>query len=100
MLMETTNETTLRELQLTAQFGALLSTSDIAQVLRYRSTQAVRKARIRGALTIPMRQLPGRRGLYATARAVAAYLEDLDSTTTSTPQEAPIGVPVSRNTQN
>lgn len=92
MLMETSSATTLRELQLTAQFGALLSTSDIAQVLRYRTTQAVRKARIRGVLNIPMRQLPGRRGLYATARAVAAYLEGLDSTTTSTPREDSIGV--------
>lgn len=96
MPMDTSSATTLRELHLTAQFGALLSTSDIAQVLRYRSPQAVRKARIRGALNIPMRQLPGRRGLYATARAVAAYLEDLDSTTKSVPQEASIGVPINQ----
>ncbi|AOL19972.1 hypothetical protein ABQ013_15000 [Xanthomonas citri pv. malvacearum] len=96
MQMESPDTTTLRELQLTAQFGGLLSTSDIAQLLRYRTPQAVRKARIRGALTIPMQQLPNRRGLYATARAVAVYLEELASNTTSVPQEAPIDVPVNQ----
>jgi hypothetical protein len=96
MQLEASDTTTLRELQLTAQFGGLLSTSDIAQVLRYRTPQAVRKARIRGALAIPMRRLPGRRGLYATARAVAVYLEDLNSNTTSAPQEASIGVTVNQ----
>ncbi|KGU51343.1 hypothetical protein NY99_20740 [Xanthomonas phaseoli pv. phaseoli] len=85
MQLESPDTTTLRELQLTAQFGGLLSTSDIAQVLRYRTPQAVRKARTRGALTIPMQQLPGRRGLYATARAVAVYLEDLASINNSAP---------------
>lgn len=96
MLTETPSVQTLREFQLTAQFGALLSTSDIAQVLRYRTPQAVRKARLRGALTIPMQRLPGRRGLYATAKAVAAYLEDLNSATNSLPEEAPIGVQVNQ----
>lgn len=74
-----------RELQLKEQFGELLSTTDLARVLRYRTTQAVRKARLRGALRIPMQQLPGRRGWFATARAVAAYLDGLD------PPDAHIG---------
>ena len=72
-----------REHQLREQFGDLLSTSDIAAVLRYRTTQAVRKARIRGALPIPMQLIPGRRGWFATARAVASYLDSLDRIHTS-----------------
>ena len=72
-----------RELQLKAEFGELLNTADVARVLRYRTTQAVRKARIRGALRIPMQRIPGRRGWYATARAVADYLNTFDSATFS-----------------
>lgn len=68
------------ELSLRAKYGELLSTSDLARVLRYGSAQAVRKARLRGALAVPMQQLPGRRGWFTTARAVAAYLEELDAT--------------------
>lgn len=70
--------TSRRELHLRAEFGELLSTADLARVLRYRTSQAVRKARLRGALDIPMQQIPGRRGWYATARAVALYLDALD----------------------
>lgn len=96
MLSQPPSATTLRELQLTAQFGALLSTSDLAQVLRYGTPQAVRKARIRGTFPIPMQQLPGRRGLYATARAVAAYLEGLNSIASYPPEEASIGLSIPR----
>lgn len=85
------NLTTLgRERQLTTEFGELLSTADLARVLRYRTVAAVRKARVRGALQIPMQRFPGRRGWYATARSVAAYLDGLDSLTRSAHQEASI----------
>ena len=67
------------ELSLRAKYGELLSTSDVAHVLRYGSAQAVRKARLRGTLAVPMQQLPGRRGWFTTARSVAAYLDQLDA---------------------
>lgn len=68
-----------RESALKARYGELLSLADLAGVLRYPSVQAIQKARLRGALRLPMFQIPGRRGWLATARAVATYLEDLDA---------------------
>lgn len=75
-----------RERQLTVEFGELLSTADLARLLRYRTVAAVRKARLRGSLEIPMQQLPGRRGWYATARSVATYLDRLDSHPSTHPE--------------
>jgi hypothetical protein len=59
-------------------FGALLTQADLARLLRYPTVQAVRKARARGNLAIPMFQLPMRRGWFATARAVAEFLATLE----------------------
>lgn len=59
-------------------FGALLTQTDLARLLRYPTVQAVRKARARGNLAIPMFQLPMRRGWFATARAVAEFLARLE----------------------
>ncbi len=60
------------------EFGALLTQSDLARLLRYPSVQAVRKARARGNLAIPMFQLPMRRGWFTTTRAVAEFLVSLE----------------------
>ena len=68
-----------RESALKARYGELLSLADLADALRYPSVQAIQKARLRGALRLPMFQIPGRRGWLATARAVAVYLENLDA---------------------
>lgn len=89
MTIDQNHSTHGRERQLTAEFGELLSTADLARLLRYRTVAAVRKARLRGALQIPMQRLPGRRGWYATARSVAAYLDRLDSLPSTHP-ETPI----------
>ncbi|WP_157798538.1 hypothetical protein [Dyella ginsengisoli] len=59
-------------------FGALLTQADLARLLRYPTVQAVRKARSRGYLAIPMFQLPMRRGWFATTRAVAEFLASLE----------------------
>jgi hypothetical protein len=69
-----------RELQLIAEFGELLSTADLARLLHYPSSQAVRKARARGTLNLPMQRISGRRGWFVTTRVVAAYLDALDVT--------------------
>lgn len=66
------------EASLRARFGDLLTLADVAQVLRYPSLQAAQKARLRGALPIPMKRIDGRRGWYATARAVAVFLEKFE----------------------
>ncbi len=69
-----------REEQLVHRYGQLLTLSDLTDVLRYPSVQALRKARIRGRLPLELIKFPNRRGLFATARAVAALLEQLDTT--------------------
>jgi hypothetical protein len=66
------------EAGLTARFGYLLNLADIAQVLRYPNTQAVRKAHLRKSLPFQLVRIPRRRGWFATARTVAVALSDLD----------------------
>lgn len=68
-----------RELALRERYGELLTLADIAEVLRYPSEQAVRRAHARGLLPVELVRFPGRRrGLFATARTVAALLDELD----------------------
>jgi len=68
-----------REAALRTSYGELLGLADLSAVLRYPSVQAIQKARIRGTLKVPTFQIAGRRGWYATARAVAEYLDGLDA---------------------
>lgn len=68
-----------REMALRARYGELLGLADLAIALRYPSVQAVQKARIRGTLKVPTFHIPGRRGWYSTVRAVAEYLDQLDT---------------------
>jgi hypothetical protein len=73
--------------ELREDFGALLTQADLARLLRYPTVQAVRKARARGNLAIPMFQLPMRRGWFATARAVAEFLAILEQRPLITTQQ-------------
>ncbi len=68
-----------RELALRERYGELLTLADIAEVFRYPSEQAVRRAHSRGLLPVELVRFPGRRrGWFATARTVAALLDELD----------------------
>ncbi len=70
-----------RELVLRERYGELLTLADIAEVLRYPSQQAVRRAHARGLLPLELVRFPGRRrGWFATARTVAALLDEMDRT--------------------
>jgi hypothetical protein len=66
------------ERELRARYGALLTLEDVGQVLRYPSSYAVRKARVRGSLPLPMVRIPQRRNWFVTARRVAEFLARLD----------------------
>jgi hypothetical protein len=68
-----------RELELITRYGDLLNLSDIAKVLRYPNTHAVRMAHLRHALPFNLVRIPNRRGWFATAKAVAAALTQLDN---------------------
>lgn len=76
-----------RERILVERYGLLLSLKDVAETLRYPSLQAARKAILRGKFPIPLVRMPPRRGWFATASVVAAFLDSL---------EQPSGAPAER----
>ena len=51
-----------REAQLVHRYGQLMTLTDLADVLRYPSVQALRKARIRGQLPLELIRFPNRHG--------------------------------------
>lgn len=51
---------------------------ELAVVLRYPSRDALIQARRRGQIPIDLIRLPRRRGLFATATAVASFLNDIE----------------------
>jgi hypothetical protein len=57
------------------EHGPLLPASVAAKLLGFRSTDALRQARIRKRLPIPMFTIEGRRGWFASTEIVAAWLE-------------------------
>ena len=67
-----------REEYFRRKYGELLTLNEIAEVLRYPSTQALRKAYERGTLPLELRRFPNRRGYFATARAVAMVVDSLE----------------------
>jgi len=61
--------------------GLILSASATAKVLGFSSTDALRLARSRGRLPIPMFQVDGRRGWFASTRDVARWLDQATNAT-------------------
>jgi hypothetical protein len=68
----------VREKRLLERYGELLTASDLAEVLKYSSDAAVRKAHAAGRLPVPLRRFPNRRGLFATVESVAAAISRLN----------------------
>ncbi|THD07780.1 hypothetical protein B1806_14540 [Metallibacterium scheffleri] len=62
------------EAQLMRDDGALLSGERLRRALGYRSIDALRQAIVRGTIPVPVFTLPHRRGRFALARDVAAWL--------------------------
>jgi hypothetical protein len=63
------------ENQILNAYGALLDSADLARLLGYPSTDAVRTARKRGKLPVPMFKLPNRKGWFANSNEVARWLK-------------------------
>ena len=64
------------------EYGDLLTLKDVAEIFRYPSIQAVRKAHVRGFLPVSLFKLPHRRELFASTLAAVAILnERCDSVT-------------------
>ena len=60
------------------KYGEVLTPADLAEVLRYSSDAAVRKAHAAGRLPVPLRRFPNRKGLFATVESVAAAISQLN----------------------
>lgn len=67
-----------RARELRERYGELLTLEDLATVLRYPSLAAIRQARRRRQLPLPLVQLPPRRAWFTTPEAVAQLLNSLD----------------------
>jgi hypothetical protein len=57
------------------EHGPLLPASLAAKLLGFKSTDALRQARLRQRLPVPMFLIEGRRGWFASTAAVAAWIE-------------------------
>jgi hypothetical protein len=68
-----------RESLLREQYGELLTLQEISVIFKFPSAEACRKAIARGQLPLQLFQFPNRRGRFATAKTVAAYLDSFDS---------------------
>jgi hypothetical protein len=57
------------------KYGLLIDSTAAAQILGFRSAATLTKARNRGLLDLQMFQVPNRKGLFTSPRALAAYLQ-------------------------
>jgi len=56
------------------KYGEILTTKEIAEVLRFPTADAVTKAHQQGRLPISLTQFSGRRGFYTSAACIAKAL--------------------------
>lgn len=70
------NETLVQEIEcgLTDRHGPVLGGKALHQVLGYPTAAAFRQAMLRGAVAVPIFEIPKRRGRFALARDVALWL--------------------------
>lgn len=61
-----------------ARYGELLTTEEVAEVFKYRSAAAVRKAYARRALPVRLYKFAGRPAYYAKAEEVASCLDKME----------------------
>lgn len=62
------------EEQLLRLYGPLITGANLVKCLAYPSASALRQAACRGALPVPLVTIEGRRGRFASAKHVAAWL--------------------------
>jgi|APLak6261680685_1056136.scaffolds.fasta_scaffold01060_4 hypothetical protein len=70
------------------RYGPLLSANDLAEVLRFSGTLALDRSIQRGHLSLKTFHMQGRRGVFAHANDVAAYIaKQMEAADTSTDDE-------------
>lgn len=63
--------------QLLERYGELMDTAALVALFRFPSDRAFRRAVVKGALPVPVFRIPGRPGVHARTRDVAAWLCDV-----------------------
>jgi hypothetical protein len=71
----THRHTSEREQRLLQQHGEVCDVDEAARILKYPSAHALRRALARSQAPIRLIRLPHRRGLFASTRAIARYLD-------------------------
>jgi len=64
--------------QLVHDYGMVMTVDELARVLKYPSSNAVRQAHAAGRLPVPLQRFPGRRALFAPTHKVADAIVGLD----------------------
>ena len=59
------------------RYGELLELEDIAEVFKYKTIEAVRKAHSRGTLPVSLYRFPKKSGWYAKTTEVASCIENM-----------------------
>ena len=59
------------------RYGELLLLEDVAEVFKYPTVDAVRKANNRGSLPVKLYRFEGKNGLYARCNEVAEAIENM-----------------------
>ena len=59
------------------RYGELLELEDIAEIFKYKTTEAVRKAHSRGTLPVALYRFPKKAGWYAKTTEVANCIENM-----------------------
>lgn len=66
-----------RVLAIRNKYGELLSLEEIADVFKYKTVEAVRKAHSRGTLPIALYRFPKKSGYYGRADDVAKSIDEM-----------------------
>lgn len=74
-MSSTTSE---RLIHLRQKYGDLLTIDEVADVLRYKTVAAVRKAHSRKTLPVALYRFKGRAGYFARAEEVAKSIENMN----------------------
>ena len=67
-----------REQEIASKYGHLLGLDEIREVLKYKTVDALKKAHYEGKLSLKLKKIEGRAGMFCTAKAVAEYIDQLD----------------------
>ena len=67
-----------RVASLRTQYGELLTLEEVAEVFKYRTVSAVRKAHSRKTLPVHLYRFPGRAGYYAKTDEVAESIDRMN----------------------